>query len=82
MNLVEYLGTEMRSFDELPFGAVDSAALAEFAMANPCGIVSMLPGDAVEAAGVPFIFAAYGFGSVEGFPSVDRPAGLLELLDL
>ena len=37
---------------------------------------------AAEAAGVPFIFAAYGFGNVEGFPSVDRPAGLLELLDL
>lgn len=37
---------------------------------------------AAEAAGVPFIFAAYGFGSVEGFPSVDRPSGLLELLDL
>ena len=37
---------------------------------------------AAESAGVPFIFAAYGFGNVEGFPSVDRPAGLLELLDL
>lgn len=62
MNLVEYLGTEMRSFDELPFGAVDSAALAELAMANPCGIVPLLPGDAVEAACVPFAGAADGAG--------------------
>lgn len=50
MNLVEYLETEMRSFEELPFGAVDSAALAEFAMANPCGIVPPLPGGVSDGA--------------------------------
>ncbi len=37
---------------------------------------------AAESAGVPFIFAAYGFGNVEGCPKVDMPAGLLELLEL
>lgn len=37
---------------------------------------------AAQHAGVPFIFAAYGFGDVEGCPSVTKPAELLELLDL
>lgn len=37
---------------------------------------------AADEAGVPFIFAAYGFGDVEGCPRVDRPSGLLELLEL
>lgn len=38
--------------------------------------------DAALHAGVPFIFAAYGFGEVEGCPTVKKPAELLELLDL
>lgn len=38
--------------------------------------------DAARAAGVPFIFAAYGFGDVADCPAVKRPAGLLELLEL
>lgn len=37
---------------------------------------------AAQHAGVPFIFAAYGFGKVEGCPSVMKPAELLELFDL
>lgn len=38
--------------------------------------------DAARNAGVPFIFAAYGFGDAKDCPSVTRPAGLLELLAL
>lgn len=37
---------------------------------------------AAKAAGVPFIFAAYGFGDVKDCPFVTKPSGLLELLDL
>ena len=37
---------------------------------------------AAQAAGVPFIFAAYGFGNAKDCPRVDGPAGLLELLEL
>ncbi len=37
--------------------------------------------EAAESAGVPFIFAAYGFGSVPGCPSLDRPSRLLDVLE-
>ncbi len=37
---------------------------------------------AAQAAGVPFIFAAYGFGNAKDCPRVDGPSGLLELLEL
>lgn len=34
--------------------------------------------DAATAAGVPFIFAAYGFGHVENKPSIQKPLELIE----
>lgn len=37
---------------------------------------------AAELAGMPFVFAAYGFGDVKGCPAVSKPRELLELLDL
>lgn len=36
--------------------------------------------EAATTAGVPFIFAAYGFGRVENTPKIDAPAELLNLL--
>lgn len=36
--------------------------------------------DAAESAGVPFIFAAYGFGHVENKPSIHTPMELLNLV--
>ena len=36
--------------------------------------------DAATAAGVPFIFAAYGFGKVENKPTIHTPAELIDLV--
>ena len=36
--------------------------------------------DAATAAGVPFIFAAYGFGEVENKPTIHTPAELIDLV--
>ena len=50
MDLNRYLASEFRSFAELPFGPVDSASLAEFAMANSQAVVPMLPEECFEGA--------------------------------
>ena len=36
--------------------------------------------DAATAADVPFIFAAYGFGKVEGKPTIHSPAELIDIV--
>ncbi len=36
--------------------------------------------EAAQAAGVPFVHAAYGFGKVEGVPKIQKPLDLLTLL--
>ena len=42
VNLHEYLEHELRTFDELPLGPVDSAALSQLAMVEASGIVPAL----------------------------------------
>ena len=41
---------------------------------------TVLDYEAAKAAGVPFIHAAYGFGKVEGVPSIQKPLELPALL--
>lgn len=52
VDLNGYLASEFRSFGELPFGPADSAALAEFAMANSQVVAPMLPAKCFEGARV------------------------------
>ena len=41
---------------------------------------TIIDSDAAEKAGVPFLHAGYGFGTVEGAVSAGSPKELLELL--